>query len=117
MTVLAWITAVLLAAGFGMSGMAKVTKNKMMADMAEHFGFSMGQVQLLGVAEVAGAAGVILGLLVDSLSWLGVLAAIGLILVAIGGLFFHARAKDPVGQMVPLVVLGAAAVLYVIAAA
>lgn len=116
MTALAWITAIVLGAGFGMSGIAKLMKHKMMVESAEHFGFSPSQYQLLGAAEVAGGAGVLLGLLIDSLSGLGVLAAAGLILVAVGGLFFHVRAKDPVAQMMPLVMLGGAAVLYIVAA-
>ncbi len=117
MTALAWVTGILLLIGFGMAGMAKITKQQMVIDGAEHLGFTVSQYQLIGAAEVAGAIGVLIGLLVDDLSWLGLLAAIGLILVGLGALFFHTRAKDAVKDMAPAAMLTVVAVLHVIAVA
>jgi len=117
MTALAWITAILLLLGFGMAGQAKVMQQQMMLDSAEHLGFSPSQYRLIGAAEMAGAIGVLLGRLVDGLSGLGLLAAIGLILVGVGGLFFHSRAKDSVKDMAPIAALTVVAILHVIAVA
>ena len=115
MTALAWITGILLLLGFGMAGQAKVMQQQMMLDSAEHLGFSPSQYRLIGAAEMAGAVGVLLGRLVDGLSGLGLLAAIGLVLVGLGGLFFHVRAKDSVKDMLPISVLTLVAVLHIIA--
>lgn len=117
MTALAWITGFLLLIGFGMAGQMKVMKQQMALDVAEHLGFSPSQYQLIGVAEMAGAIGVLIGLLVDSLSWLGVLAAIGLTVVGLGAIFFHVRAKDSVKDMAPAAMLTVVAILHIIAAA
>jgi len=115
MTALAWITALLLLVGFGMAGLAKLTKQKMVMQLADHLGFTGSQYQLIGAAEVAGAVGVLLGRLIDGWSVLGLAAAIGFTLLGIGALFFHVRAKDQVKDMVPISVLTLAAILHVIA--
>lgn len=115
MTALAWITGLLLLLGFGMAGQAKVMQQQMMLDSAEHLGFSPSQYRLIGAAEMAGAIGVLLGRLVDGLSGLGLLAAIGLVLVGVGALFFHVRAKDSVKDMLPISVLTLVAVVHIIA--
>ena len=117
MTALAWITGILLLAGFGMAGMAKITKQQMLVESAEHLGFSISQYQLIGAAEVAGAVGVLVGLLVDDLSVLGLLAAVGLVLVGLGALFFHNRAGDAVKDMAPVAILSVVAILHIIAVA
>lgn len=115
MTALAWITGLLLLVGFGMSGQMKAMKQQVMLDAAEHLGFSQERFQLIGAAEMAGAIGVVLGLLIDDLSWLGLLAAIGLVLVGLGALYFHVKAEDSVKDMVPVSALTLVAVLHIIA--
>ena len=117
MTVLAWITAILLLAGFGMAGVAKITKQQMVLDLAEHLGFTPSQYQLIGIAEAAGAVGVLLGRLVDDLSWLGLLAAIGLALLGLGALFFHTRANDAPKDMMPAAILTLVALVHIVAVA
>ncbi|GAA2059467.1 DoxX family protein [Williamsia deligens] len=54
-------------------------------------GLSANLVRFIGAAEVAGALGLLIGL-----AWhpLGILAAIGLVIVFIGAVVFHARFGD-----------------------
>ena len=63
------------------------------------------------MAEVAAAAGLLIGL-----AWapLGIAAAAGLVLLMIGAIVFHVRAKDPVEAMAPVVVLAVLSVVTLV---
>ncbi len=84
-----------------------------MRDAATHFGIAWERYRLIGVLELAGASGVLIGF---ALTALGALAAIGLTLLMIAAIAVHRRAGDPPGQMAPAGVLGVlaavTAVLY-----
>lgn len=114
MTVLEWITAIILAVGFVMSGAMKLSGQKMALEMAEKLG--VGNLRMLiGGAEVLGGIGVIIGAAVSDLEWLGVLAAIGLIALMIGAVVYHQRAGDKPKDMMPAGVMLVLAVVYIIA--
>ena len=83
--------SVLLAFGLVGSGRAKLVKAPaVVANMAK-VGVPENRLWPLAVLEIAGA----LGLLVGLVWWpLGVAAAIGVILYFLGALGFHARARD-----------------------
>lgn len=116
MSVLAWITAIVLAAGFGMAGMAKVARYEMVLESAERLGFTPTQYQLIGFAEVAAAFALMLERFYqEELNALGILAAVGLILLGSGALFFHRRAMDPVKEMAPIGVMTLVAILHLVA--
>ena len=59
------------------------------------------QWRLIGVCELAGVAGVLVGLM-----WapIGIAAAIGLALLSIGAIGFHLRASDNVADKAPAVI-------------
>ncbi len=116
MNVLAWITGIVLIAGFGMAGAGKLMGQQMMKDTAKRFGFKDSQFQMLGGAEVAGAAGILVGLFSDGrdLELLGLLAAVGLILVGLGAVFFHRKFGDEPKDFAPALMLAVAAVLYIV---
>lgn len=116
MDVLAWITGLVLIVGFGMAGLSKVTAQPAMVEVATRLGFTSSQFKMIGGAELAGAAGVLIGLLSGSLEWLGVLAALGLVATAIGAFAMHRRAGDETKDSVPSLVLAAIAVVHAIAA-
>ena len=62
-----------------------------MRPSAAHFGIPCPSYRLIGVAELAAAAGVVIGL------WwhpLGVAAAAGMALLLLGALITHRRAED-----------------------
>ncbi|MEM8746692.1 MAG: DoxX family protein [Actinomycetota bacterium] len=114
MGVLAWITGVLLIVGFGLAGVSKVTKQQQMVDAAGHMGMSVQQFQMIGGLEIAGAVGVLIGLVSEDLRGLGIAAAIGLALVGIGAVVFHVRAGDKPPAFAPAAVLTIVAVLAVV---
>jgi len=92
------ILSILLAALYLGSGIAKLTGAEAFRKDAERFGFSYGTFRIIGLLEVAAAAGLIIGLWVTALA---VAAAIGLVLLMIGGFITHMRVKDPMGKSLP----------------
>jgi len=79
---------------------AKLAGHPKMRHAAEHFGIVWQRYRLIGVAELAAAAGVLVGLF-----WrpAGLLAAAGMILLLIGALVSHRRAHDSVREVLPAV--------------
>jgi uncharacterized membrane protein YphA (DoxX/SURF4 family) len=102
MSVAATILSIVLALAFAGAGFAKVSGQQMMLEAADHFGIPRSQYKLIGVAELAGAAGLLIGIAVTAL---GVAAAACLTVLMIGAVIVHIRAKDAVGQYIPAIVL------------
>ena len=106
-----WIVAIVLATGFAASGLVKllVPKEKLV-----NFGqgwaqdFSPTSIRLIGVAEVLGAAGLILPAVTHIAPILVPLAAIGLVLVMGGAAVVHARRKETMNIAVNVVLLALA---------
>lgn len=92
MSVGATILSILLAIAFAGSGVAKLIGARAMRASAEHLGYSYPAFRLVGVAELAGAAGLAVGLAYHPL---GVAAAIGLVALTAGAVISHLRVKDP----------------------
>src|SRR6185312_4558120 len=83
--------SLLLAAACLLPAAGKLTGQPRMRQSAAHFGIPWSRYRLIGAAELAAAAGVMIGL------WwhpLGVAAAAGMALLLIGALITHRRAKD-----------------------
>jgi uncharacterized membrane protein YphA (DoxX/SURF4 family) len=93
--------AVALAALFLLSGTTKVVPNPASVATREKLAVPGTVWSLLGAAELAGAAGVLVGL---SVRPLGIAAAVGLVLVGLGALAAHGRAKDGLIHAAPAVV-------------
>ncbi|MFJ8957748.1 DoxX family protein [Lentzea sp. NPDC102401] len=111
------VLSALLAVAFLGAGVSKVMKVPAMVAAAETHGFTADGYRNIGLLEVAGAAGLLIGL------WwapLGIAAALGLTLLMAGAVIVHVRAKDKVAETVPAVVLtllaGAALVLRIVTA-
>jgi uncharacterized membrane protein YphA (DoxX/SURF4 family) len=96
------IVTALLAALFGFAGLIKVVGLRQSLAIRDHFGVKPVQWRLIGVLELAGVAGVLVGLL----AWppIGVAAAIGLALLVLGAIVFHVRASDGVADTAPAVI-------------
>lgn len=92
------VLACFLALGFTALGGAKILALAPMRDLAAEAGFSVGAYRVIGVLEVAGAAGVALGLLVPVL---GALAGSGLLLLMAGAAITHGRKGDGLRGMTP----------------
>lgn len=105
------VLAVLLAAAFAFAGGGKLAGVQQMRDSASHLGFSFAAYQRIGALEVAGAAGLLIGL------WfapLGIAAAAGLVLLTIGAAYFHVKAKDPAKIAAAPVAIGLLALVELI---
>ncbi len=113
MGTLAWIAGLLAAVGFVMAGGMKLVGTGMAKEMAAKLGYENLRV-LIGAAEVAGGAGVFLGLLDGDWEWLGLLGALGLIATMVGALFYHQRGGDEPKDMMPAVVMIVLLVLYLV---
>ncbi len=102
------IVTVLLAALFTFSASIKLLGVSRSLAIRDHLGVKSVQWRLIGTCELAGVAGVLAGL-----AWapIGIAAAIGLALLAVGAIAFHVRASDGAADTAPAVlgvVLGAA---------
>ena len=97
--------SVLLAIACLVPASAKLLAHPKMQESARHFGIPWSRYRLIGVAELAAAAGVLAGV------WwhpLGVAAAAGMAVLLLGALVSHRRAgdtgKDAAAALVTLVI-------------
>ena len=101
--------SLLLAAACLLPGAAKLTSQPKMRKSAAHFGIPWPRYRLIGVAELAAAAAILIGL------WwhpLGVAAAAGMILLRTGALITHRRALDSAKEMAPALLALAITLAY-----
>jgi hypothetical protein len=106
--------SLLLAAACLVPGMAKVLGQPRMRKPAAHFGIPWRGYQLIGVAELAAAGGVLAGLWWHAL---GLAAASGMALLLIGALASHRRAGDTIKETTPALIAFAIAAAYLAVAA
>jgi hypothetical protein len=117
MSVTASIFSVVLFLAFAMAGIQKVRWNPMMSGAAEHLGFTKSAYQRIGMLEIAGAIGVIVGVAANGSSFWGVLneaAAAGLALTMLLAVIMHIRKGDNAKMYAPALVLGVIALLELI---
>lgn len=101
--------SVLLAGVCLVPGLAKLKAHPKMVAAAGHFAIPWGRYRLIGVLEVAAAAGALLGLLRTPF---GLAAASGMAVLLVGALATHRRAGDSLKHAAPAVVSLAIAVAY-----
>lgn len=96
------VVSVLIAALAAFSGGSKLARSPMQLAAMEAVRFPVDRMWLLGAAELAGAAGVLAGLL-----WwpLGAAAATGLVLYFVGAVLAHLRVGDVKGVVNPVLPL------------
>jgi hypothetical protein len=90
--------SVLVALVFVANGVAKLLGHPKMIEASAHLGYSARAFGLIGLLEVFGAVGILLGPLCVPL---GVASAAGLILLTLGGFIAHLRASDPIRLAAP----------------
>ena len=105
-----WIAQGLLAVVFAFSGLSKLIQpyERLAQQMGYVNDFSPNTFRAIGVAEVLGAAGVVLPALTDILPWLTPTAAIGLVLVMLGAMATHLRRREYAMIAINLVLLALA---------
>ena len=90
--------SLLLAAACLLPAVGKLTGQPKMRKSAAHFGIPWPRYRLIGVAELAAAAGILIGL------WwhpLGLAAAAGMALLLLGAIVTHRKAADSAKEMAP----------------
>lgn len=101
-----WVATVLLVVGYGLAGLMKTFRP--IPVLAKMMGWpgdvSASLVRFVGVSEIAGALGLVLPLLTGTLVWLTPLAAIGLSLIQVLAIGFHAR-REETGKTLPVNVI------------
>jgi hypothetical protein len=108
------LLAIVLAVVFGVLGIAKLVGAPPMRTAARHLGFSVGRYRLIGALELAGAVGLLAGLVVPAL---GIAAAVGLGLLLIGAGTAHVLHRDGAPRVALPLVLVAVVAAYGVALA
>ena len=102
--------SLLLAAACLFPAAGKLLGHPRMRQSAAHFGIPWPRYRLIGVAELAAAAGVLIGL------WwhpLGLAAAAGMTLVLLAAMITHRRTKDGGKEIAPALLTLAITLGYV----
>jgi uncharacterized protein YqgC (DUF456 family) len=105
--------SLLLVAACLVPAVAKLAGHPRMRHAATHFGIAWRRYRLIGVAELAATAGVLIGLF-----WrpAGLLAAAGMTLLLIGALITHRRAHDSLREALPALLALVLSSVYLVAA-
>jgi hypothetical protein len=105
--------SLLLVAACVLPAAGKLLAHPKMRESADRFGIPWHRYRLIGVAELAAAAGVLTGL-----AWrpAGLAAAAGMTLLLLGALVAHRRAHDRVADAVPALVALAITIAYQVVA-
>jgi len=114
MNVVLWVIAGFLAAAFLGAGYLKATRSKEQlaaAGMNWTEDFSAGVIRMIGILEIAAAAGLILPAVTGIAPVLVPLAAVGLVLVMIGAAITHGRRRELQGVVTAVILLVLAAVV------
>lgn len=101
--------SLLLAAACVVPAAGKLLGHPKIRQAAAHFGIPWPRYRLIGVAELAAAAGILIGL------WwhpLGVAAAAGMAVLLLGALVTHRRAGDSGKEMTTALVAFATTIAY-----
>lgn len=117
MGVLAWIVGLLLAAAMAAVGVGKLRDDKTQVENWQRLGLPDNLFKVVGGLQVLSVPGLIIGLLTDgdNAEWLGFLAALGLLILMVGAVGAHARARDAIQEMLPAIGMIVLAVLYIVA--
>ena len=105
------ILAGVLVVAFAAAGAAKLAAVPAMRARAAHVGFSVAAYRRIGLLEILGVLGVLVGAL---LPVIGALAAAGLLLLLGGAMIAHLRSGDGPRELAPALVLGLATLAFLI---
>jgi uncharacterized membrane protein YphA (DoxX/SURF4 family) len=100
------ILTIVLATAFFAAGAAKVLRVPQMRELARQAKFSVNSYVVIGILEIAAAAGLALGLVYRRLAPLTAAAATGLTLLMIGAIIVLLRAGNKPKDCVPASVFG-----------
>ena len=110
--ILANVLAVVIAVVFIAAGGSKALAVPRMRESAAELGYTVTAYRGIGSLELAGAAGLLLGIAITPL---GVLAGAGLLAVLAGALVTHVRHHDAPAVIAPVVLLALLVIVYLAA--
>ena len=115
MNIALWVIQILLALAFAMAGFIKTTQpiEKLSARMGWVKDTPPRIVRLIGVLEILAAIGLILPAVTGIWPWLTPLAATGLVLTMVGAMITHGRRGEFSGLGVNIVLLALAAFVLI----
>lgn len=96
------VVAAVLVVGSVASGCGKLTRQPPIVEVLTRVGVAPARIPLLGILQILGAIGVVLGIWVPVL---GVVSALCLTLYYLGAVFAHLRIKDTAAGTAPATVL------------
>jgi len=105
------VLAGVLVVAFAAAGAAKLAAVPAMRARAAHVGFSVAAYRRIGLLEILGVLGLLVGAL---LPVIGALAAAGLLLLLGGAMIAHLRSGDGPRELAPALVLGLATLAFLI---
>jgi hypothetical protein len=105
------ILAGVLVVAFAAAGAAKLAAVPAMRARAAHVGFSVAAYRRIGLLEILGVLGLLVGALLPAI---GALAAAGLLLLLGGAMIAHLRSGDGPRELAPALVLGLATLAFLI---
>ena len=105
------ILAGLLVLAFSAAGFAKLAAVPAMRGRAEHAGFSVSAYRRIGLLEVLGVLGLLVGPFVPVI---GALAAAGLLMLLGGAIVTHLRNGDGMREIAPAVVLSLVTMAFLV---
>ena len=108
------ILAGVLVVAFAAAGAAKLAAVPAMRARAAHVGMSVAAYRRIGILEILGVLGLLVGALVPVI---GALAAAGLLLLLGGAVIAHLRSGDGPRELLPAIVLGLTTLAFLILAA
>ncbi len=111
LVVVSLLLALVLGAAFTSAGVAKVTDQPVMVRSRLHLGVRSDTFRAVGVAELLGALGLVLGL-VPVLAWVGWLAAFGLLALMVAAVGLHILVGDKPAELAPAATMGLLVVVY-----
>jgi DoxX-like family len=111
LTATGWVLTVVLALVFVASAGMKLLALPYSMRNRERFGMSLTLWRTIGVLELAGVCGMLLG---AALPVLGVVAGIGLALLMVGAAVTRLRAHDPAGLVIGDVAVLALVIVYIV---
>ena len=103
------VVAMPLALVFGALGTAKTLGLRPIRELAAEVGFSTAAYRRIGLLEVAGAIGLLIGLIEPLI---GVLAGAGLLVLLGGAVVTHIRNGQGAARFAPALVCGVLVVIY-----
>lgn len=117
MSAVASLLTLMLFLAFATSGLQKVIFNPAISHSADRLGITKRAFQRMGVLEVVGSIGLLVGLAASGASFWAIvneLAAAALFLLTMGAVAFYLRRRDRAKDFTPTLALGLGALLELI---